>query len=212
MDADTGARTASENWLLLMDPVWQPVTDNDPPPTDAVVGLWPVEDHDRLGKFRANPDYRPSDEDSPTDPLDTVLRLVLMDRATTVHIQLMLRDAFFDIAVDADGRPLVRTSPDDIPCVVLATSEPHRARVTSPDWSRVDLIELATLLADDIDVLINPGGPAEVRLTGDFIRETVLLNDEDLRTATPDSGDTGGLRMARWEVPEDRAPGPKTGG
>src|SRR5262245_43196743 len=86
-----------ENWMLLMDPAWQPQRENEPPPIEAVVGLWPVEEEGKVGKFRPNPDYVPSDEDSPSDPLDAVLRLVLRGQATTGHIQAMLRDTFLDV-------------------------------------------------------------------------------------------------------------------
>jgi hypothetical protein len=189
-----------ENWFLLMDPAWRPASENDPPPIEAVVGLWPVEEEGVIGKFRANPDYMPTDENSPADPLDAVLRLVLQGRAEAEHIQLLLRDTLFDIAMNGDGRPLVTTSPDDLMCVVVATGEPHRRRIASPGWQRIDLGELVELLADDVDVLFNPGGPASVRLTGDFMRETLMLDDEEVAELYANSNqDTSGLRVVSWE-------------
>ncbi|MFC9251865.1 type VII secretion system-associated protein [Amycolatopsis thailandensis] len=166
-----------ENWFLLMDPGWKPESEEDQPPVEAIVGLWPVEEG-RVGKFRPNPSYIPSDETSPTDPLDAVLRLVMRGEAEAEHIQLMLRDTLFDIAVDEDGSPLVRDSPDDIPCVVIATGEPHRLRISSPDWRRIDLAALVGLLTDGVDVLFNPGGPAAVRLNASFMRLSLDLDDE----------------------------------
>jgi hypothetical protein len=187
-----------ETWILLMDPAWRPAHENETPPIEAVVGLWPVAE-DEVGKFRANPEYVPADENSPSDPLDAALRLVLRGSAGADQIQLMLRDSAFDIAMNGDGRPLITKSPDDLPCVVLATGEQHRRRVSSPEWRRIDLDELVVLLVDGVDVLINPAGPASVRLTGDFMRETSLLNDVEvaelharhressaLRTVSPD--------------------------
>ncbi|MBB2934768.1 hypothetical protein FHX82_001788 [Amycolatopsis bartoniae] len=196
----TQAEGPLENWFLLMDPAWRPTSENDPPPIEAVVGLWPVEDEGKIGKFRANPEYVPADENSPSDPLDAVLRLVLQGRAEADHIQLMLRDTLFDIAMNGDGRPLVTKSPDDILCVVVATGEQHRQRIASPDWRRIDLDELVELLADEVDVLFNPGGPASVRLTGDFMRETLMMDDEQVAEIYANSNqDANGLRVVPWE-------------
>lgn len=197
---DTQAAGPLENWFLLMDPAWSPASENEPPPIEAVVGLWPVEDEGKIGKFRANPEYTPTDENSPSDPLDAVLRLVLQGRAEAAHIQLMLRDTLFDIAMNGDGNPLITKSPDDIPCVVVATGEPHRRRIASPDWQRIDLGELTELLADEVDVLFNPGGPAAVRLTGGFMRESLEMGDEQVAELYASiNQDASGLRVVPWE-------------
>ncbi|MFE3173132.1 type VII secretion system-associated protein [Amycolatopsis sp. NPDC059090] len=195
-----------ENWFLLMDPAWRPQAENEPPPIEAVVGLWPVEEGGKLGKFRSNPQYEPSDENSPSDPLDAVLRLVMKGDATAEHIQLILRETLFDIAMNGDGRPLITQSPDDKLCTVIVTSEVHRLRINAPDWERVDLDELVELLEDDIDVFINPGGASAVRLDGDFIRETLMMDEEELAGLYSEQElDSEGLRV----VPVDltRPPG-----
>lgn len=184
-----------ENWFLLMDPAWQPSEEDEPPPAEAVVGLWPVEDG-AVGKFRPNPAYVPAGENSPSDPLDVALRLMLAGQAESWRLQLMLRDSLYDVALNADGRPLVTKSPDDVPSVVVTTGEPHRRKVRAPDWQRVDLTELVELLADGVDALFNPGGPAPVRLTGDFLRETTLLDEDDF----PAPDDAGALRIVPWEA------------
>src|SRR4051812_18447421 len=82
--ADTGAR-----WFMLTDPRWVPGAEDEAPPIEAVVGLWPFE-NGKVGKFRSNPDYRPVDEESPTDLVDAVLRLVVQNRAEARHIQVVL--------------------------------------------------------------------------------------------------------------------------
>ncbi|MFE0022036.1 type VII secretion system-associated protein [Amycolatopsis sp. NPDC059021] len=189
----------AENWFLLMDPAWGPRSENDAPPIEAVVGLWPVEEG-KVGKFRANPEYVPADRNSPSDPLDAVLRLVLQGRAEAEHIQLMLRDSLFDIAMNGDSRPLVTRSPDDIPCVVVATGEPHRQRISSPGWRRIGLDDLVVLLADGVDVLFNPAGPAAVRLTGDFMRETLGMSDEQAAGLYVGHQDATGLRVVPWDA------------
>ena len=196
---DTPESGPLENWFLLMDPAWRPSAENEPPPAEAVVGLWPVEDG-VIGKFRPNPAYVPAGENSPSDPLDVVLWLMLEGQAETWRLQLMLRDSLYDVALNSAGRPLVTTSPDDVPCVVVATGEPHRSRVRAPDWQRVDLVELVEQLADGVDVLFNPGGPASVRLTGDFLRETTLLGDDELAVPAEDAAGLTALRVVPWEA------------
>jgi len=192
---------AAENWFLLMDPGWSPKAENEQPPIEAIVGLWPVEDEGKVGKFRANPQYVPSDEDSPSDPLDAVLRLVLQGRAEAEHIQLMLRDSLFDIAMNGDGRPIITKSPDEIDCVVVATGEPHRRRIVAPGWRRIDLEELVVLLPDKVDVLFNPAGPAAVRLTGDFMRSTLMMDDERASELYAEHAGAG-VEVVPWR-PED---------
>ncbi|MFE0019824.1 type VII secretion system-associated protein [Amycolatopsis sp. NPDC059021] len=199
---------ARENWFLLMDPSWSPATENEAPPLEAVVGLWPLEEG-KLGKFRANPDYVPADENSPSDPLDAVLRLVMQGRAEAEHIQLLLRDSLFDLAMNGDGRPLVTRSPDDVLCVVVATGEAHRQRISSPQWRRIDLDDLVVSLADGVDVLFNPGGMAAVRLTGDFMRETSTMSDEQVAELYADHQETSGLRVIPWDA--EAAPTDKPG-
>ncbi|SEF27756.1 hypothetical protein SAMN05421837_1031023 [Amycolatopsis pretoriensis] len=179
--ADTADPTEKrENWFLLMDPAWQPVAENDTPPLSAVVGVWPLDSAGTIGKFRPNPDYEPSDENSPADPLDAVLHLAMRGESQAELLQLMLRETVFDVAMNGDGRPMVTKSPDDIPCVVVVTAEVHRRRINSPEWQRSDLTQLAELLDDGVDALFNPGGAASVRLTGEFLRLTTLLDDDEV--------------------------------
>ncbi|MFI9005945.1 type VII secretion system-associated protein [Actinosynnema sp. NPDC053489] len=198
MEPATDRPARAEQWFLLVDPAWEPASADDSPPVEAVVGVWPVEPDGGLGKFRANPDHVPSDADGPTDPLDAVLRLAMLGEAGAEHVQLMLRDTLFDIALEVDGRPVVTESPDGVPCVVVATGEPHRRRFDSPDWRQVDLDELVVMLADGVDVLFNPDGPAAVRLTGDFIRQSMMMEDEratELYAAHQTASD---LRLTPW--------------
>jgi hypothetical protein len=192
--------TMTENWFLLMDPAWRAGNENEAPPVDAVVGLWPVEESGELGKFRSNPGYRPADASSPTDPLDAVLRLAMLGRAEPAHIQLMLRDTLFDLAVGIDGRPLVTKSPDDVACVVVATGEPHRARVVSPGWWRVGIADLVKRLGGDVDVLFNPGGPSSIRLTGDFMRETASMDDADVSRIYAEHHVAKDLQVIPWDI------------
>lgn len=193
-----------ENWFLLMDPSWRPESENETPPIEAVVGLWPVEDEGKLGKFRANPQYRPMDENSPSDPLDAVLTLVMRGEAQAEHIQLVIRETLFDVALAEDGRPLLVRSPDEKICVVVVTSEVHRLRVTSSRWERIELDELVELLDDEVDVFFNPGGPSAVRLDGDFIRDTMMMDDDELTALHADRvADAENLRVIPMNITGD---------
>ncbi len=172
-----------DSFFLLMDPHWQPKNDDDVPPFEAIVGLWPLTDDGSVGQFRSNPEYRPVHENSPSDPIDALLRLASLGDAELEQVQLILRDSLVDQAMNGDGRPLIGRAPDDVLCVIVTTSNPHRERVAAPDWRRVNLSDVVAMLPDAVDMLVNPGGPASVRLTGDFIRATVAMDDAELAAA-----------------------------
>ena len=140
---------------LLIDPEWA----DGEPPFEAVVGVWAD------GRFRSNPEYRPRFPESPSDPVDAVLRL-----GDTAQLRAVLEDATFELAMNGDGRPLVVRSPDDRPGLIVATSAPHRERVPAPAWRTIGLDELP----GEHDVLVNPGGPAPVRLAASFFLGTAV--------------------------------------
>ena len=172
-----------EQYFLLMDPDWRPAPDAEVPEIDAVVGLWPLGPDGGVGAFQGNPAYRPRNADSAADPLDALFRMAGRGTALADQIQLVLRDARFEVALNGDGRPLIVRSPDDVPCVVIATSAPQRERASAPQWRRIDLTELVSLLPDRVDVLFNPAGPMPFRLLGDFIRETLMMGDDEVAEA-----------------------------
>src|SRR3954471_2700370 len=133
--------------MLLTDPEW-------PEPDErAVIGIWPLQPDGSLGPFRPNPAYRPQYENSPTDPLDAVIRLFVEGEAELEQLQEMLGDSVVALALNGDGRPLLLRSPDDQLCVVVATSSLHRERIFSPDWREVTPTELVSVLPDDADLL-----------------------------------------------------------
>ena len=156
---------SSDDVLLLLDPEWG----EDEPPFEAVIGMWPVGPDGSVGRFRSNPEYFPRFPDSPSDPTDALLRLTSAGEAETARLQAVLRDSTFQLAMNGDGRPLIINTPDDVRCVIVTTSRPHRQRVPAPDWRELDLAELSAL---GHDALFNPGGTAPARLTTEFLRET----------------------------------------
>ncbi|MEU8367310.1 type VII secretion system-associated protein [Micromonospora tulbaghiae] len=112
------------------------------------------------------------------EPLDVLLRRMMRGDATVEQVQAALRASPLDLAMNGDGRPLVVRSFDDEPCVVVAASADERARTFAPQWRRVGAVELAELLPDGIDVLVDPGGPEPVRLAAAVVWHA-LLADED---------------------------------
>ncbi|MEU4791999.1 type VII secretion system-associated protein [Micromonospora tulbaghiae] len=113
------------------------------------------------------------------EPLDVLLRRMMRGDAEVEQVQAALRASPLDLAMNGDGRPLVVRSFDDTPCVVVATSADERARTFAPQWRRVEAAELAELLPDGIDVLVDPGGPEPVRLAAAVVWHALQYADED---------------------------------
>ncbi|MFE9789630.1 type VII secretion system-associated protein [Nocardia salmonicida] len=161
-------------WLFLIDPGWQPTSEQDRPPAHVVLGGWFVDTDDTAGQFHPNPDYRPADEQSFIDPIDATLRLVLEDKAEPGQLLATLRGAVVGVAVDESGNPVVAVSPDQVPCVLVSSAPEHRRHARLDQWIEVSMAELAAALPDEgIDVLINPGAPASMRLLAAAVKTAV---------------------------------------
>ncbi|MEU7761342.1 MULTISPECIES: type VII secretion system-associated protein [Micromonospora] len=113
------------------------------------------------------------------EPLDVLLRRMMRGDATIEQVQSALRGARLDLAMNGDGRPLVVRSFDDVPCVTVATTDEERARTFAPEWRRVEVVELAELLPDGIDVLVDPNGPEPARLAAALVWHALRYADED---------------------------------
>lgn len=174
-DADEPGLPAEDRWVLLVDPAWQE-QGGDPldPPLPAVVGGWFVAADGTTGRFEANPEYVPSSPDSPTDPVDATLRLLNEGEADTAALLATLPGAVFGVAVDEDENPVVAPSPDGEPSVLVTTAPAHRDRVRVAGWVEVSAGELAEVLPDEgVDVLINPGSAASMRLLASALKRAV---------------------------------------
>jgi hypothetical protein len=173
-----------DQWVFLIDPAWQAQAQVDEaafaegaesPPLEAVVGGWLVTADGSVGRFRANPDYEPSRPGSPTDPVDATLQLLMRGEIDSDALFAVIKESVFDVALDADGRPIIAPSPDDVPSLLVSTAPAQRFRVHVDDWrAEVSAAELSGLLQEyQVDVLFNPGGPASIRLIGDVFAEYV---------------------------------------
>ncbi|PMR59984.1 hypothetical protein C1A38_16305 [Verrucosispora sp. ts21] len=170
--------SVDRNWMLLLDSDWSPPSETDEqsravPPVASIVGGWLVDDDGTVGAFEPNPLYLPADQDAPTGPVDAAARLVADGRADPDLVLLALRDSLTEIAVDDEGRVIVTPAPDGVPCVLVATGAADRRRVQAAGWRQVSAVELVQLLPEEVDVLLNPGGTASMRLFAGALRETV---------------------------------------
>jgi hypothetical protein len=172
-----------DQWVFLLDPAWQAQAADDAtsaegaesPPLEAVVGGWLVTADGSVGRFRANPDYEPSQPGSPTDPVDATLQLLMRGEIDSDALFAVIKESVFDVALDADGRPIIAPSPDDVPSLLVSTAPAQRFRVHADDWrAEVSAAELGELLREyQVDVLFNPGGPASIRLIGGVFADYV---------------------------------------
>lgn len=182
-DTTTEARLEGDQWLFLIDPAWQDAQADGAgaPPVEAVVGGWFVDKDGSTGRFHANPDYEPSQPDSPTDPVDATLQLVVRGEAEADQLLSTMVESAFGVAVTAENTPVVVLSPDEVPSVVVATAPAQSRRIsqehpidTVDGWAEVTLEQLVGLLPEEgVDVLLNPGAPASMRLLAAALRETV---------------------------------------
>ncbi|WP_243791913.1 type VII secretion system-associated protein [Saccharopolyspora gloriosae] len=171
-----------EAWALVIDPAWQPESEDEEPPNEAVLGHWRIGTDGNVSTFQGNPDYQPSREGSPTDPVDAVLQLVVRGDYSDAALLEAMRDARLGIAMDADGNAVITPSPDDVPSVLVATSPTHARRVEVPAWREITAKALADSLPDEgVDVLLNPGAPTSMRVLASSIKDAMA------ETAGPDA-------------------------
>lgn len=163
---------APEQWMLMVDPGWQPTTDGETPPDEVVVGGWFVDDDGNVAPFQGNPGYRPADPDAPTDPVDAALQLVLRGEAEGDQLLSALAEVVLGIAVDDEGLPVVAPAPDDVPSVLVTTAPLHRANVEVSGWVDLTVADLVEALPEEgVDVLLNPGAARSMRVLASALLE-----------------------------------------
>ena len=173
--ADDDPQDSRDQLLVMLDPEWQPVDDGDVPPDESVLGGWRVDADGAMHRFEPNPGYRPMSSESPTDPADAALRLVVQGDADGERLLAVLDDVLFAIAVNDNGSAVIVPSPDNVPSVLVATAPRRRIGVDVPGWlENMTLRELAQVLpGNGVDVLLNPGAPYSMRLLTAAIKEFV---------------------------------------
>ncbi|GAA1027217.1 MULTISPECIES: type VII secretion system-associated protein [Amycolatopsis] len=159
--------------MVLVDLEWKPTGETPDPPLEVLLGAWVVSPEGERGVFQPNPVYRPRRPDSPLDPIDAILRMLAKGEDVAELLLALLSEVLVGIAVDERGVALVRPAPDGVPSVLVTTSPGHRVRVDGvPGWANVTVRRLAEALPrSGVDVLLNPGGPAAMRLLADTVRD-----------------------------------------
>jgi hypothetical protein len=158
--------------LLLLDPEFEMTEEQQGLPPHVVLGAWVVNEEGDPSRFHPNPDYRPSTPGSPLDPVDAVLRALADGQDVADQFSVVLHDAVLGIATDEDGTAVIKPAPDGVPSVLVTTSYGHRERVGDDvHWLDVTVEDLAEALPQEgVDVLLNPGSPASMRVLADAIR------------------------------------------
>ncbi|WP_410586391.1 type VII secretion system-associated protein [Amycolatopsis sp. lyj-23] len=163
---------ADNRLLLLLDPAFSSGDGEQDVPVEAVLGAWLVDEVGEPSRFHPNPWYRPGSSDSPLDPVDAVLRALAKGDDVADHLPVVLRDAVLGIATDDAGTAVVRPAPDGVPSVQVTTSYGHRVGFGEDvRWLDVTVEELAEALPPrGVDVQLNPGSPASMRLVAEAVR------------------------------------------
>ncbi|MER5387741.1 type VII secretion system-associated protein [Saccharopolyspora sp. NPDC002686] len=175
--------------MLLTDQNWEPESPDDTVPTELVLGGWPSYPDGSWGLFRANPAYQPTTPDSPTDPVDAVLRAISRHGYGADQLLSVLEGSALEIALDDQGVAILDRAPDGVPSVLVVTSAVHRARSTAADWRGTDIREIVNALpASGVDVLLNPNSQASMRIGADALRahlaESAMAERGEVRTET----------------------------
>jgi hypothetical protein len=185
-------QATTEDVLIMVDPNWQATEDEETPPIHAVLGGWQLDAQGNADRFEGNPAYEPTDPGSPTDPVDAVVRLVLRREAGADRLLTVLDDVKLAIAVLDDKRTVaIADSPDDVPCVLVATAPAQRSHVEAPGWiEQITVRDLAGFLPDDgVDVLLNAGAPYSMRVATKTIKKFVAQLEPEEYAQEPDAPD-----------------------
>lgn len=166
-----GRVVQQDNWFVLLDPKWQPGGPDAQPPPEAIVGGWMLDADQKAGPFQPNPNYVPGDEQTPTDPTDALLRLIMRGENVGDKLIPTVRDSVVEIAVDEDDQPLLSPAPDGVLSVLVATAPIQRTGSSMDRWWPVVGGRLPEVVPDGVDILLNPDGPAPFRLSTDALRD-----------------------------------------
>jgi hypothetical protein len=161
-----------DNWFVLVDPNWQPDTAEDSPPSELMVGGWMVEANGTLGPFHPNPRYVPLTDSTPSDPIDAILQLITQGEDRAGEIVPALWNQVVQIACDDNDRPVIGSAPDGVSCALVVTAEIHKQRMSVPRWWPVIGRKLPEIMPPEADILVNPNGDRQFRLTTSALRCT----------------------------------------
>jgi len=211
--------SGESRWVFMVDPEWRPDPSAEPaeeptggseapdedeaaspqpdlPPITSVVGGWLVDTDGTSGAFQPNPVYEPLRPGSPTDPVDATLQLVLAKELEADELLSVMRTSRYTVAMDGNT-PMVTLAPDGVPSVVVTTAPLHQARIDAPRWQDMSSAELASLIRNaGVDLLLNPGAVASMRLIGDVFVSAVDSPPAQVDVDDPVTADDMGEALA----------------
>ncbi|MEV5540962.1 type VII secretion system-associated protein [Saccharopolyspora shandongensis] len=195
-DVDSAPETADEateqgdRWVFLPDPSWEPGDDDEQPPTELIVGGWLVTADGVSGPFQGNPEYEPPSPASATDPVDAAIRLAIEeDPPASGPVLDALPSVVLGIAVDEEDNVLVASLPDDVEAVLVATAPANRGYIDAPGWREAMLWQIAEILPEDVDMVVNPGSPVSMVLQYGTVLDLGVRPAGFAPTGRSDTGD-----------------------
>ena len=174
------ARLAPDSWIQLVDPSWPK---DLLPPVYAIAGAWRTDIDGEVVEFRANPEYRPSPRakglPAPTDALDAAVQAGASGYGPPDAVLDELMEARVAVPTQTPGGVL-RTGSDPEGRLVLAVySAPSHFQALEPGpWRILSGRELAGVLPEGHDILINPDAGLAARVPGAALRERGDVDDE----------------------------------
>lgn len=159
------ARVQPDSWLYVLDPTADP--DGAVPP-ELVVGAFPVDSAGVLGEdFEHNPLYVPGGAPAPTDPLDAALQELTAGRGSREAVLALLRTAELLLHEGPDDGFVVVATPVGRDVVQAWTAPEHATQVSGLMLRRGR--ELARSLPAGVDLQLNPGSAAGVRVPSESL-------------------------------------------
>ncbi|GAA3498905.1 hypothetical protein GCM10019016_060080 [Streptomyces prasinosporus] len=141
-------------------------------PRELVVGGWPIDEDGRCGPFEPNPGYVPDSAAKPTDPVHALLRLFAEDkgRDSVGRFLALLRHTVLEVPCDEQGRPLLMSAPNGMPCLPVVTAALHARRLPPARWERVQGKTLPEITPAEVNILLNPHDSAQFLLLTEALR------------------------------------------
>lgn len=171
-DVTAAARydSTAEGWLFALDPAWTATEAEPVPPTTALVGGCRVRPDGTAGPFEPNPEYQPFDDQTPTDPIDAIIRRIVAGERLSEELRITIEHSLVEIACRTDDQLFTVDAPDGTLCAVMVTAAIQRIGIDAARWKTLVGADLGSIIPARVDILINPIGHAPLRLNTDRLR------------------------------------------
>ncbi|MEU9348901.1 type VII secretion system-associated protein [Streptomyces sp. NPDC048278] len=155
-DFVAAASVAPNHWLSVIDRHWRG-SDDEAPPSWAVLGRWRSDEHGEIVEWERNSEYRPSPDAlgwaRPVGPADAAVQLAATGYGTEESLVAAVAEAELAVCVGDDGRPAVTEAPDGTPVVPVFSTSPGLEKDRLPAHRVMPVPELLARLPRGCDVL-----------------------------------------------------------